>query len=53
MVEQFIKGITIFWDKIERYSYLREIEALRNLDYLELHKPVTFLVGAYVIIRLS
>lgn len=45
MNHQFIQGISIDWNKINRYSYLREIEALNGLDYLEFKKPITFFVG--------
>ena len=45
MDELFIKSVLIDWDKIERRSYLRQIEAIRDLDRLTFHKPVTFFVG--------
>ena len=45
MNQQFISGLTIDWDKIEQYSYLRDIEALNGLEHLEYKKPITFLVG--------
>lgn len=45
MNNQFLQGVSINWDKIEAYSYLRKIESISNLDYLELSKPVTFFVG--------
>ena len=45
MNQQFIRGLTIDWDKIDRYSYLRNIEALNGLEHLEFRKPITFLVG--------
>lgn len=45
MNHQFIQGISVNWNKIDRYSYLREIDALNGLDYLEFKKPVTFFVG--------
>ena len=45
MNDQFIRGITIDWEKIDKYSYLRDIEALNGLERLEFTKPVTFLVG--------
>ena len=40
-----IKGLSIDWDKIERYSYLRDIESLAGLNHLAFHKPITFFVG--------
>lgn len=45
MNQQFIRGITIDWDKIDKCSYLRDIEALNGLEHLEFRKPITFLVG--------
>jgi len=45
MNEQFIKGISIDWNKIDPNSYLRKIEALNGLDTLEFTKPITFFVG--------
>lgn len=45
MNQQFIQSISINWDKIERGSYLREIEAIRQLDYLAFSNSVTFFVG--------
>lgn len=45
MNDQFIQGIQIDWKKISPHSYLRNIAALQNLQYLEFCKPVTFFVG--------
>lgn len=45
MNQQFIRGLTIDWDKIDQCSYLRNIEAINGLEHLEFKKPVTFLVG--------
>ena len=45
MNNQFIRGITIDWEKIDKYSYLRKIKALKGLDRLEFTKPITFFVG--------
>lgn len=45
MNDQFIQGIMIDWDKIDKYSYLREIEAIKGLERLEFTKPITFFVG--------
>lgn len=45
MNDLHIQGVTIDWDKIERGSYLREIEAIKGLDYLEFHKNITIFVG--------
>ena len=40
-----IQGVSINWDKIDERSYLRGIEAIRDLDYLEFHRNVTIFVG--------
>ena len=45
MNDQFIRGVTIDWKKIDKYSYLREIKALKGLERLEFKKPITFFVG--------
>ena len=43
--ELYLTGLKIKWDKIERYSYLRKIAAIRELDELSFNTPVTFFVG--------
>lgn len=45
MNNQFIREITIDWDKIDSSSYLRDIEAINHLDSLKFEKPITFFVG--------
>lgn len=45
MNDQYIQGITIDWNKIEKDSYLRKIEAISGLERLEFTKPITFFVG--------
>lgn len=45
MNEQFIQCLTIDWDAVDKNSYLREIEAIKNLNELVFDNPVTFLVG--------
>lgn len=40
-----LKGVMVDWDKIPQDSYLRGIEALSSLNYLDLTNPVTFFVG--------
>ena len=45
MNQQFIRQITIDWNKIDKYSYLRDIKAISGLDSLEFTQPVTFFVG--------
>lgn len=41
----FIQSLRIDWDRIPARSYLRQIDALRGLEELELTRPVTFFVG--------
>ena len=43
--ELHIRGVKINWDKIDRFSYLRNIPAVAGVDELIFHKPVTFFVG--------
>lgn len=42
---QFIQGITIDWTEISPDSYLRTIEAIRGVNTLTFHKPITFFAG--------
>lgn len=42
---KFINGLSVNWDKIGEHSYLRQIEALKNLQNLEFTSPITFFVG--------
>lgn len=45
MNDLFIRGISINWAEIERYSYLRKITAISKMSSLEFTKPITFFVG--------
>ena len=45
MNEQFIQRLSIDWNKIEQSSYLRDIEAIKDLEELVFEKPITFFVG--------
>ncbi|SEM11596.1 MULTISPECIES: AAA family ATPase [unclassified Butyrivibrio] len=40
-----IQGVSINWDKIDKRSYLRGIEAIKDLDYLSFNKNITIFVG--------
>lgn len=40
-----IRSVLIDWSKLNNNSYVREIEALREIDEIAFHKPVTFFVG--------
>lgn len=42
---QFIQGLTIDWAKIDMDSYLRKIDAIKDVHTLTFNKPVTFFVG--------
>ena len=43
--ELFIRGLRIDWDQIDPRSYLRDIPAIAEIDYLAFNAPVTFFVG--------
>lgn len=45
MNTQFIQKIVFEWDKVERSSYLRDIEALNGVEELEFSHSITFFVG--------
>lgn len=45
MSAQFVQGIKIDWDRIDKSSYLRGIEALRDVEKLRFTQPITFFVG--------
>ena len=45
MDERFIRGIFIDWTLIGNCSYLRDIEALKDLETLDFNSNVTFFVG--------
>ena len=45
MNDLFIQGLHIDWNNIPRNSYLRQIDAIKGLDELAFHNPVTFFVG--------
>ncbi|WP_026658913.1 AAA family ATPase [Butyrivibrio sp. AC2005] len=40
-----IQGVSINWDKIDGRSYLRGIEAIKDLDYIAFNKNITIFVG--------
>lgn len=42
---QLIKGLMINWNKIDRDSYLRDIDVLRHLDHMYFNHSVTFFSG--------
>lgn len=43
--QQFIRGIEIDWNKIDKQSYIRDIGAIQGLKNLEFSQPITFFVG--------
>lgn len=45
MNERFIQGVQFAWDKIAPDSYIRRIEAFRELEQLNFTNSVTFFVG--------
>ncbi|MCR4924288.1 MAG: AAA family ATPase [Lachnospiraceae bacterium] len=40
-----LRGVSINWDKIDKNSYLREIEAIKTLEYLPFKNNITVFVG--------
>jgi predicted ATPase len=42
---QLINGVLIDWDKIDRASYLRDIDAISGVDHITFTHAVTFFVG--------
>ena len=45
MNELLIQSLSIDWNRIEQHSYLRKIEAIKNLEELVFEKNIAFLVG--------
>ena len=45
MNDLFIQKISIDWDTITEDSYLRQIDALKNMQSLQLSKPITIFTG--------
>lgn len=45
MKSQFIRGVMFDWDKIDKDSYLKEIEAFKGIEKLDFKSPITFFVG--------
>lgn len=45
MDNQFVRSLSINWEKVDTRSYLRRIEAINGLERLEFTKQVTFFVG--------
>lgn len=45
MNEQFIQRLYIDWNKIEKNSYLRKIEAIQGVEEVVFQRPITFFVG--------
>lgn len=45
MNPQFIQGAVFDWDKIDKDSYLWNIDALRGIERLDFSNPISFFVG--------
>ena len=45
LTSQLINGVMIDWDKIDRNSYLRDIDAISDADHITFTHSVTFFVG--------
>ena len=45
MNSQFIQGVLFEWNKIDDDSYLKKIEAFKDIEELEFKNPIIFFVG--------
>lgn len=45
MNNQFIQGVVFEWDKIDKNSYIRQIEAFHGVERLDFSNSITFFVG--------
>ena len=45
MNDQFIQGVIFDWNKIDDDSYLKQIEALKDVERLEFKYRINFFVG--------
>lgn len=45
MNDQFIQGLRVDWSKIDRHSYLRDIQAIKGLEELFFSRPITIFMG--------
>lgn len=45
MNSQFIQGVLFEWNKIDDDSYLKKIEAFKDIEELDFKNPITFFVG--------
>ncbi len=45
MKELFIQGVKFKWDKIDNYSYVRKIEAFKEVEKIEFNNQITFFAG--------
>jgi len=45
MNNQFIRNILIDWNKIDENSYLRDIEAINEVNHIEFENAISFFVG--------
>ena len=43
MNDLFIQGLTIDWNRVRPYNYVRQIPAISGIDTFTFHKPITFL----------
>ena len=44
MNDQFIQGVIFDWNKIDDDSYLKQIEALKDVERLEFQNSINFLL---------
>ena len=41
----FLNGFSLCWAEIEEDSYLHRVEALKEVESMDFHRPVTFFAG--------
>ena len=44
MNDLFIQGLTIDWNRVRPYNYVRQIPAISGIDTFTFHKPITCLL---------
>ena len=45
IIEMFIRDVYIDWNRIDKSSYLRRIDAIKSVERISFKKPVVFFVG--------
>ncbi len=45
MSQLFVEGVRFEWDRLDPYSYVRHIEAFKDVREIDFQSPVTFFIG--------